>query len=326
MPFRFAARYGLLTYPQCGDLDPWRVVEMLGELGAECIIGREDHSDGGVHLHAFFMFERKFESRNVRIFDVDGCHPNIVRGYSTPEKGAAYAIKDGDVVAGGLDVESLRSPVSKSGSNWAEIQLAETRDDFFEACARLEPRALCCSFTSLKCYADWRYRPEPVPYATPDGLSFDTTAYPELSAWVSHNLEGPEHSGKRRSLVLYGGTRLGKTLWARSLGRHAYFGGLFSLDESVEDVDYAIFDDMQGGIKFFHAYKFWLGAQTQFWATDKYKGKRLIHWGKPSIYISNNNPLEDEGIDHDWMLGNCDFCCVTESLLMPVESSSSINA
>ena len=33
------------------------------------------------HLHAFFMFERKFESRNVRIFDVDGKHPNIVRGY-----------------------------------------------------------------------------------------------------------------------------------------------------------------------------------------------------------------------------------------------------
>lgn len=126
--------------------------------------------------------------------------------------------------------------------------------------------------------------------------------------------------GRRRSLVLYGPTRLGKTLWARSLGRHAYFGGLFSLDEDVSDVDYAVFDDMQGGIKFFHSYKFWLGAQSQFYATDKYKGKRLIDWGKPSIYISNNNPLEDEGVDHDWMLGNCDFVEITESLLVPEES------
>lgn len=125
--------------------------------------------------------------------------------------------------------------------------------------------------------------------------------------------------GRRRSLVLFGGTRLGKTLWARSLGNHAYFGGLFSLDESLEDVDYAIFDDMQGGLKFFHAYKFWLGCQEQFWATDKYKGKKLIHWGRPSIYIANSNPLCDEGVDIEWLMGNCLFVEVESSLLMPVE-------
>ena len=103
MTFRFAAKHGLLTYPQCEGLDPWRIVEMLAGHGAECIIGRESHRDGGLHYHAFFLFERKFESRNVRIFDVDGFHPNVVRGYSQPEKGCAYAIKEGDVVAGGLD-------------------------------------------------------------------------------------------------------------------------------------------------------------------------------------------------------------------------------
>nr|QBX89245.1 replication associated protein [Apis mellifera genomovirus 1] len=324
--FRFAARYGLLTYPQCGDLDPWAIVEMLGELGAECIVGRESHQDGGVHLHAFFMFQSKFESRNVRVFDVDGMHPNVVRGYSSPEKGYAYAIKDGDVVAGGLGMESIRRPVSESRTVWDEIVLSGSREEFFEACARLAPRALCCSFTSLTCYADWRYRPEPVPYEHPSNVSLSTANFPELAAWVSHNLEGLEHSGRRRSLVLYGPTRLGKTLWARSLGRHAYFGGLFSLDEDVSDVDYAVFDDMQGGIKFFHSYKFWLGAQSQFYATDKYKGKRLIDWGKPSIYISNNNPLEDEGVDHDWMLGNCDFVEITESLLVPKVGAVEINA
>ena len=49
----------------------------------------------------------------------------------------------------------------------------------------------------------------------------------------------------RRSLVIFGGTRLGKTLWARSLGNHAYFGGLFSLDESLEDVENGIVDVLQ---------------------------------------------------------------------------------
>ena len=124
---------------------------------------------------------------------------------------------------------------------------------------------------------------------------------------------------RKRSLIIWGGTRLGKTLWARSLGNHAYFGGLFCLDESLDNVDYAIFDDMQGGLKFFHSYKFWLGCQTQFYATDKYKGKKLIHWGRPSIYIANQNPLCDEGVDHDWLLGNCEIIEVTTSLLVPIE-------
>ena len=114
---------------------------------------------------------------------------------------------------------------------------------------------------------------------------------------------------------MYGPSRLGKTLWARSLGNHAYFGGLFSLDEDLCGVDYAIFDDMQGGLKFFHGYKFWLGAQKQFYATDKYKGKKLVDWGRPSIYLSNQNPLCDEGVDHDWLLANCLFVELTDSII-----------
>lgn len=108
------------------------------------------------------------------------------------------------------------------------------------------------------------------------------------------------------SLILYGPTRLGKTLWARSLGRHAYFGGLFNMEDvmNLDDVEYAVFDDMQGGFDFFHAYKFWLGCQDEFTVTDKYKGKRKIKWGKPSIWLCNINPA-GEKVDWDWVEGNC---------------------
>lgn len=108
-------------------------------------------------------------------------------------------------------------------------------------------------------------------------------------------------------------------MWARSLGKHAYFGGLFSLDESIEDVEYAIFDDMQGGLEYFHSYKFWLGCQDQFYATDKYKGKKLIKWGRPAIYLSNSNPLEDKNADVSWLLGNCEIVELDRSLLVPIE-------
>lgn len=199
MPFRFAAKYGLLTYPQCGDLDGFEVSDMLSALGAECIVGRETHGDGGIHLHAFFMFEGKFESRDVRIFDVGGCHPNVVRGYGTPEKGWDYATKDGDVVAGGLARPSP-SGVSTTGGPWAEICLAESREEFFAMCQRLAPRALLCSFTSLRAYADWKYRVDPAPYQSPPGLEFSTSNYPELDSWVAENLGRPREPGTYLSL------------------------------------------------------------------------------------------------------------------------------
>ena len=55
MTFRFAAKYGLLTYAQSDGLDPFAIVNHLGDLGLECIVGRELHDDGGTHYHAFFM-------------------------------------------------------------------------------------------------------------------------------------------------------------------------------------------------------------------------------------------------------------------------------
>jgi len=314
MAFRFSRRYALLTYAQCGDLDAFEVCNMLSDLGAECIIGRENHDDGGTHLHAFVDFGREYRTRNPRQFDVGGCHPNILGGQRTPEKMFDYATKDGDVVAGGLERPDGRG-VHEARDVWREIILAETRDRFFELCAELAPGALCRSFTSLRAYADWKYRPIRGPYESPPGIRFDTSEFPELADWVQENLEG-YHPGRRgKSLIVVGPTRLGKTMWARSLRqKHAYFGGLFCLDEFEEDVDYAIFDDMQGGLEFFHAYKFWLGHQQQFYATDKYRGKKLINWGKPAIWLANDDPRTHKGADADWLDENCVFVFVNRPL------------
>lgn len=86
------------------------------------------------------------------------------------------------------------------------------------------------------------------------------------------------------------------------------------MDEPIEDVQYAVFDDMQGGLDYFHAYKFWLGCQAEFYVTDKYKGKKLIKWGKPSIYLSNSDPRGDKGADIEWLEGNCDFVYLSETI------------
>ena len=189
MPFRFQARYVLVTYAQCGDLDPHEVVCLFSSLGAECIIGRENHRDEGVHLHAFVDFGRKYRTSNERAFDVNGCHPNITPSRGTPEKGYDYAIKDGDVVGGGLE-RPVRGGVHEDGDPWRQICDAASRDEFWELVRELAPRALLTSFTSLRAYADWHYRPVRTPYTTPEGITFDLSGAEELSEWVRNNLSG----------------------------------------------------------------------------------------------------------------------------------------
>jgi hypothetical protein len=87
------------------------------------------------------------------------------------------------------------------------------------------------------------------------------------------------------------------------------------------DVDYAIFDDMVGGLRAgYFAYKDWLGGQFEFTVQDKYKGKKQIKWGKPSIFITNVDPRAEptpmgkNQIEWEWLEENCIFYEVTETI------------
>jgi hypothetical protein len=109
-----------------------------------------------------------------------------------------------------------------------------------------------------------------------------------------------------KALILWGKTKLGKTLLARSLGDHMYCNNMFNMDNIRPEVLYAVFDDIDEGLKGFN-YKGWLGGQNEFTTTDKYRHKENIIWGKPTIYISNRNPFEIEDerrIDLEWLKGN----------------------
>lgn len=120
-------------------------------------------------------------------------------------------------------------------------------------------------------------------------------------------------SGRCMSLCLYEESRTGKTLWARSLGKHLYCVGLVSGDECMKGplVDYAVFDDIRGGIKFFPSFKEWLGCQAYVTVKCLYREPKLIKWGKPSIWLANTDPRDEMAqADIDWMNMNCTFISI----------------
>ena len=119
---------------------------------------------------------------------------------------------------------------------------------------------------------------------------------------------------RAKSLILWGDTRLGKTLWARDQGSHFYNAGMFNLDEYQPETTYAVFDDMMGGLGNFSAYKQWLGAQIEFTVTDKYKKKQRILWNwRPTIWVANVDPAT-ENVDQNWLQGNCTIVHITTQI------------
>ncbi|ASH99148.1 replication-associated protein [Giant panda associated gemycircularvirus] len=324
MSFAFNSRYVLLTYAQSDGLSEWDVLEHISGLGAECIIARENHADGGTHLHAFCDFGRKFRSRRSDIFDVGGRHANITPSRGRPEFGWDYAVKDGDVVAGGL-ARPGSGGLPEAPNKWGQIVGAENEQQFWELVEELDPKALATQYPSLRKFADWRFRPVAESYVHPDGLEFELGMVPELVEWREQSLG--------HDLVIYGPTKVGKTTWARSLGNHVYFMGVMSGEVALRDMhdaDYAVFDDMRGGIEFFPSWKEWLGSQAVVTVKKLYRDPVQVKWGKPSIWLSNADPRSqlrssvhhaNEGkmsaIENDiaWLEGNCQFVYIEDSII-----------
>lgn len=84
---------------------------------------------------------------------------------------------------------------------------------------------------------------------------------------------------------IIGESRTGKTAWARSLGNHIYWNAMFSLDVWKDNADYLVIDDIEW--QYIPCKKAIFGGQAEFIATDKYKKKRRIKWGKPTILLAN---------------------------------------
>jgi len=120
-----------------------------------------------------------------------------------------------------------------------------------------------------------------------------------------------------------------------------YFGGAFSGGDALavaDDVKYAVFDDMRGGICFFHGWKDWLGSQPEFMVKALYHDPKLFKWGRPSIWCANKDPRTEMYESHrfgerifktgfgqediDWLEANCIFINIEEPIFHASTSQS----
>jgi len=100
--------------------------------------------------------------------------------------------------------------------------------------------------------------------------------------------------------VLVGPSRLGKTIWARSLGAHVYQRGSWDYDSFDKPYDYIVFDDFDLDYMISKPViaKGFFGCQGEVTITGKYRGAKRINTACPIIFSMN----EDDYYKHEHFL------------------------
>ncbi|QIA59410.1 replication initiation protein [Fusarium graminearum gemytripvirus 1] len=278
------------------------------------VISKEQHKDGGFHHHVYWEVETIHTSNNARDFDFCGVHPNIEVVTRTPHTVVNYVKKDNDIQwEEGTPPHQPSLNQKNMDKEWLRIidQSTSAKEFLHLAATELPNQSIKC-WNNIKSFAEWKFGPPQSTYESPQ-ITVNYSDYPELKDWVDNYVTN-NTSYRPISLILFGASRLGKTLWARSLANHAYFPGMFMLSDFHPNVNYAVFDDLIGGFSSFPNYKQWFG-QREFVATDKYKGKQRVMWGKPCIYIANEDPRRTcTDIDWKWMDANAIIVEITTPL------------
>jgi hypothetical protein len=272
-------------------------------------------------------------------------HANILSVRRTPFNVWDYVQKYGDIVASNLVRPPVRGPNTTRDDNYKGSMALETKAEFLNDIKNHSARDYVLYRGNVHRTADDIYgkdRPEPSRQDNEGmGLSIHWDRYPGVRIWLLNYfanpvpiiqataalgsypdilrasdedfvlLRGPVKK-RPRSLILYGGSRLGKTDFARALGPHCHFRGTFNLRSllsvGVENIDYVIWDDVpwtDGALKY-GQYKNWMGGQDFFTCFDRYLPKSDITWNKPGIFLSNEDPLFGLGSkDQAWLRENC---------------------
>jgi len=186
-------------------------------------------------------------------------------------------------------------------NDWKSVlDLATTYQEFMDMCKENQPRDFVLNHEKLEYFAMKHFAKAKEPYV-PAFTEF--RIHPIVQTWLDNQFNSDAR--RKKSLILIGASKLGKTEWARSLGPHMYFNGYANFKDDWDDsARYIIFDDFEW--EFIPNKKGFFGGQLEFQISGKYMRTKSIKWGKCCIYLTNKYPnISNE--DVDWYKENCIF-------------------
>lgn len=272
----------------------------------ECEVVEELHKDGTPHIHVLLHYGKQVDMTRARATCINET-PNI------------KVVKRGDVVR-------ARGYLKKAPINFRSTWLKGTGQD--GSYQKVLDRPTAEDALSLaqglvtRDYVLFRHQLE---------MGLQAHYGKKIPAWMSHYSEDQfivmrqmkcwvdgmrslDIVGRKRSLILIGPSRTGKTEWARCLGSHFYMNGYWNMGCYRAEAEYGIFDDIEYGT--FKYFKQFMGSQAEFTASDKYKPNGVIRFGKPCIWICNEGLDEWKLTDgmRSWIEMNCEVVYVEECL------------
>jgi len=167
-------------------------------------------------------------------------------------------------------------------------------------CKELQPRDFVLNHEKLEYFGRKHFVEKKELYVSPHT---NFILPPLVQAWLDNEFNSDK--ARKRSLVLVGPSKLGKTDWARSLGTHMYFNHMANFkDDWDNEARYIVFDDFQWD--YIPNKKGFFGGQSTFQISGKYMRVKTVQWGKCCIYCCNNYP-EIKNEDVEWYKVNCIF-------------------
>lgn len=334
--FRIDTRHLELTYARCSatveDVKEFLDSSVLNS--PQChswFAAREYHQDGTPHYHILVKFNKRRTFRDEREFDFLGHHPrigavrdvhNYFRYLSNPEKPSrdqTFASADWlDPIplhdrGGTVRTGSRRGDgESENGIGWGDIVKAPSQDEYFSLIRARFPRDYALSLQRLE-YTATRLFPSKSAYV-PEYERGTFNVPPELNEWADTTRFDRY---RPKSLVLCGPSRIGKTEWARSLGRHTYWYGQPNIDTWDDGAEYLIMDDFSPDIaKYMPMWKGFFGAQKELNITQKYRGIYTKKYGKPLLWLCNSIPIMTDAM-REWMNENAIIVFIYDKMYDP---------
>lgn len=281
MPFRLNTQQIFLTYAQC-SLTKEEVLEAVEKIYPldKYLVATETHQDGNPHIHLYGKLFDKINITNERVFDIGDRHPNVA-GCRSANAVIKYCAKGGNYISNFYKCSVwARARDASSAAEAVALIKEEAPRDYWLSSARIEDTA---QRLFKKARIEYVPRWTEFPFLPEDCLH-----------WAEHQLPNKDRA---LCLVMWGPTRLGKTEWARSLGKHIYWRNNVNLDEWDDDAEYLVIDDID--FKWLPAPKSYLTCMGETTVTDKYMKKVRIFNNKPCIYIVNED-MRWMAIDPYW--------------------------